>query len=394
MDMDSVLRGFVDSGRAAGVSALICDRGRESYFGCYGAADMASGRAFERDTLCCVYSMTKVVTSAALLTLVDAGRVGLDQPISDICPEYAHMRRVRRVPRSDAVEIVAAQTPLTFRHLLTMTSGMLYSGDDATPEERAVHAHMEELTARMRRGEEPGGTPYTAARLAREMAELPLAFEPGARWHYGVSLDVVGGLIEIVTGMSLEQYMKAAIFDKLGMRDTYFSVPESERGRMASIYTLSGGALAPWRRQGGMPFVNARALCSGGAGLIMTIDDYARFANMLALGGELDGVRVLSGESVRLMRSDMLADAIKPSFNWIEERGYTYGLAVRVMREPSRSSYREQPGAFGWNGMAGTSVRIYPEEGRTALFFIQLVPAMHANYLPAFVQAANGVARP
>ena len=390
--LDQLLREFVDGGRAAGVSALVCDYGRESAFAARGHADMAARRPFERDTLCRIYSMSKIFTVVAFMTLVDAGAVRLDQPVADFCPEYRYMRRAQRDPRSDAVEFVDARTPLTFRHLLIMTSGMPYENDAADPVERAVHAQLAPLTARMNAAE-ASDRPYTAAQLARELAAVPLMFEPGEMWHYGLSLDVLGGLIEIMTGMTLERYMQRAIFDKLSLKNTYFHVPDAERARLARIYTLAGGALAPWQRGEGMPFVDARALCSGGAGLVSTIDDCARLGSMLAQGGALDGERVLSARSVELMRTDMLGEARLRSYNWLDERGYTYGLGVRVMRAPGESEYAEPRGAFGWNGMAGTSLRIYPAEGRAAVFFIQLVPALHSRYLPAFVRAVNAVRR-
>lgn len=386
--LNELLRGFVERGQAAGVSALVCGRGLNTRFCAHGCADIESKRPFERDTLCHIYSMTKIFTVVAFMTLVDAGAVRLDQPVSDFCPEYRYMSRARRDARTDAVEFVDARTPLTFRHLLTMTSGMPYESDDANPVERAVRERIAPLTARMNAAE-AGSEPYTAARFAREMAGMPLMFEPGQIWHYGLSLDVLGGLIEIITGTTLENYMRRAIFDKLGMNDTYFRVPEAERGRVARIYTLARGALEPWRRADGMPLVDARALCSGGAGLASTIDDCARLGAMLASGGALDGERVLSARSVELMRSDMLGRERLGSYNWLEERGYTYGLGVRVMLSPGESEYAEPRGAFGWNGMAGTSLRIYPDAGRAAVFFIQLVPAMHSRYLPDFVRAVN-----
>lgn len=389
--MDLLLKSFVDEGRAAGVSALVCEGGRERQFSCHGVADMGSGRAFDRDTLCHIYSMTKVFTAVAALTLVDAGLWELDQPIDEICPEYRYMLRMRRDLRGDEVDMVPCRERITIRHLLTMTSGMAYDLDESTPAERAVHDSMRPIIARMQAGERGEEAPYTAARLAHEMAGVPLLNEPGAKWHYGLSMDVLGGLIEVASGMSLGAYMKRTIFDPLRLNDTHFAVPERDRERVAGIYTLAGGALAPWPGVGGMTFTGTRELCSGGAGLVSTIGDCARFASMLALGGELDGVRVLKRESVRMMRSDMLPESAKPSFNWLEERGYTYGLGVRVMQNPSRSAYEEAPGAFGWNGLAGTSMRIYPDTGRTLIFFIQLVPAMHSRYLPALVKSANGI---
>lgn len=386
--LEELLRELVVTGQAAGVSALVCDGGRETRFAACGYADIAAHRPFERDTLCRIYSMTKIFTVVAFMTLVDAGAVRLDQPVADFCPEYRYMLRARRDPRIDAVEFVDAHAPLTFRHLLTMTSGMPYENDAASPVERAVHEHIAPLTARMNAAEVTA-QPYTAARLAREMAAVPLMFEPGEMWHYGLSLDVLGGLIEIMTGMSLDKYMQRAIFDKLGMNDTYFHMPDAVRGRLARIYTQAGDALVPWQPGEGMPFVDARALCSGGAGLVSTIGDCARLGSMLAQGGVLDGERVLSEKSVRLMRTDMLGAERLRSYNWLDERGYTYGLGVRIMRNPDESEYAEPRGAFGWNGMAGTSLRIYPDEGRAAVFFVQLVPATYSRYLPAFVRAVR-----
>jgi CubicO group peptidase (beta-lactamase class C family) len=302
--------------------------------------------------------MSKPVTSAAVLTLADKGLLSLDDRVEKFIPGFGG---------------------ITIRHLLTMTSGIPYFGGGP---DAATQKAYKELSERFI-ADEKRGAYWSTLELTREIAKCPVCFEPGRKWMYGLGIDVAGAVVCVVTGMELGDYMKEVLFDPLGMRDTSFLVPPEKQNRVLGIYT---DGLEPWAGDG-IYMTNCGRAQFGGAGLHSTIDDYMKFARMLLHGG--DGI--LSEKAVAEMHTQQLTREQMEGHDWVDEKGYGYGLAVRVMIDPEHSDYDEAPGAFGWNGMTGVSVRIDQARDTAALFFTQRVPPNHADYLPAF---AREVAKP
>lgn len=361
-----LLNGFVEKGLAAGVSVLIMRRGEEAFFGCAGKRALGGNASFARDTIMRMYSMTKIVTAVAVMTLVDKRALAPETPVSEFIPEYARLT----VAREDG-SLTPARRPLTIRHLLTMTSGIPYpGGDDAVARAYAQALAASDISA------------LTTLDLARLIADCPLRFEPGEAWLYGLSADVLGGVIVKATGIQLGEYMKQAIFDKLGMRDTYFAVPEAERRRVAALYDVDKRGAFKLEPNAGLNGLEASKVEMGGAGLFSTADDFAKFGEMLRRGGQ----DVLSESAVNALKQNQLAPAQLESYGGMAD-GYGFGYLVRCLIDPSKNGrYMEGEGAFGWNGMGGTTIRIDPAREMTTVFGVQRVPPEHDAFVPPLMQ--------
>jgi CubicO group peptidase (beta-lactamase class C family) len=348
---------FVDEGKHAGAISLIARNGRIVDWRTYGKRDLEAGLPMETDTICRIYSMSKIVTSVAVLALLEEARFRLDDPIGDYLPELARMK----VLTGGTVEkplLADAKTPITIRHLLTHTSGLTYDFGDGT-----VDKIFREVK------------PFEAASMGEfleRVSRLPLAHEPGERFTYGVSTDVLGALVEKVSGQSLAEFMEERIWRPLGMKDTGFGVPEAKRGRLAKVYEKNpDGGLRPVKRLLDQEPVLLPKILSGGGGLFSTTGDYARFMQMLLNGGQLDGVRVLSPKTVELMTANHLTLASRP-FRDNPSEGFGLGGAVRV--DLARDGGLGSVGQFGWTGAATTYASLDPKEKTVALLFVQHFP--------------------
>jgi CubicO group peptidase (beta-lactamase class C family) len=311
----------------------------------------------EKDTICRIYSMSKIVTSVAVLALLEEARFRLDDPIGDTLPELARMK-VLTGGTAEKPLLADAKSPITIRHLLTHTSGLTYDFGDGT---------IDKIFREVK--------PFEASSMGEfleRVSRLPLAHEPGERFTYGVSTDVLGALVEKVSGRSLADFMEERIWRPLGMKDTGFGVPESKRGRLAKVYEKSpDGGLRPVKWLLDEEPVPRPKLLSGGGGLFSTTGDYARFMQMLLNGGELDGVRVLSPKTVELMMANHLTFATRP-FRGDPSEGFGLGGAVRT--DLARDGGLGSVGQFGWTGMATTYASLDPKEKTVALLFVQHLP--------------------
>ena len=384
--ISQVLNSFVEKHMVSGASALITKNGQERYCGSFGVSNLSTGQPHRRDTLGHMFSTSKPVTAVAVLTLMEQGKLKLTDPLSAFIPEFSHPQVVVTDAKGQ-VNLVPARREITLFDLLTMTSGIPYPGEGDTVMNE-VSRYYKPIHTQLR-ADEISGHPWSTLKYVRAIGACPLCFHPGDAWLYGLSCDVLGAVVEVITGKTLGEYLEQALFLPLGMKETSFRV--SATSRLSQIYTDSDQGLIPWEKPSmGFPMIDNASLESGGAGLISTIDDYSRFARMLLEGGSLEGVHILKPETVALMASDHLTPSQKATYDWIDEEGYSYGFMVRVMVNPAKSYYpTESLGAFGWNGLAGTSIRIDPAKGTTLVFMVQRVPPVHMDYLPPLVQAMS-----
>ncbi len=388
-NIDSLLKSFIEKKMAAGVSALVTKNGREAYFGSFGLADIDQNLPLERSSVLRVYSMTKPVTAAAAMMLMERGAFSLDTPISEFLPEFAHTPVCEEI--DGRVELVPAKRPITIFNLLTMTSGISYGDNNGVnAATTAANGYVEKLMRDMLKGERDNQEIDTVT-FAKMLAKCPLCFHPGEEWRYGMSTDVLGAVIVAISGKPLSSFFQENIFDPLGMESTCFvnpDAPEHIKSRLAKTYIPTNRGLVEKKRSLMFEFAPHRMLHSGGAGLISTLDDFAKFGNMLLNDGELSGERLLKAETVKLMRTRQLDGRQQDTFGHAEDRsGYSYGLTMRVLENPTLTDYAESKGSFGWNGAAGTSLRMDPVKRTVLVFGCQRIPSDHALFLPAVTQA-------
>ncbi|MCE8527026.1 beta-lactamase family protein [Ruegeria pomeroyi] len=360
------MEGHVRDGRLSGLAVQIARRGQVVFSERAGHADAAAGRAVAPDTIWRIYSMTKPVTSLALLMLYEEGAFQLDQPVADFLPAFADPQ-VWTGEGHALTETEPARRQITIHDLLTHQAGIVYGDPRGNALEQALSASGLDFDRGF----------ATMAEAVEALAAFPLAFHPGARWFYGLSTDVLGHLIEVISGQTLGGFLKSRIFDPLGMTDTGFSVPEDKAGRLATLYDHAGGGYVPSASQDRC--LAPVTLESGGGGLVSTMVDYQRFATMLLQRGAYDGGRLLGRKTFDLMVSNQmggdLASRGQAHFSETTFEGIGFGLGVSVMLDPVRARIVGSPGEFAWGGMASTAFWVDPVEEMTVILMTQLIPS-------------------
>jgi CubicO group peptidase (beta-lactamase class C family) len=363
---------YVDDGRLPGWQITIARHGEIAYLSSYGHADIEADRTVEADTIWRIYSMTKVVTSVAAMMLYEEGAFELTDPISRWLPEFAEPKVYVGGPAAKAITVPATE-PIRVWHLLTHTAGLTYGFH---------HAHVTDELYRIAGLEwgPPKGADLAGAVAA--WAAMPLAFNPGREWLYSVATDVVGRLVEIWSGQSLDAFFAERIFGPLDMRDSGFHVPEADHDRLAALYARTPHGTHNVRYDAfGERFKRPVRYLSGGGGLVSTSRDYTRFAQMLLRGGELDGARLLSPRTVRYMSRNHLPGGAdlqtfgRPLFAETSFDGIGFGLGVAVSDNPVAHKVMESRGEFYWGGMASTAFWVDPAEDLTVVFMTQLMPS-------------------
>jgi CubicO group peptidase (beta-lactamase class C family) len=370
--VDRHLARYVDDGLLAGWQVVVARDGKVAHHGTYGQRDREAGLPVEPDTIWRIYSMTKPLTSVAAMMLYEDGLLQLRQPISDFLPEFADMR-VYTVGSAVNPGTVPALEPIRVWHLLSHTSGLTYGFLHASPVDAMYRAAGMEFFP-------PAGT--TLAQASERWAALPLLFQPGSEWNYGVSTDVLGRVVEVVSGMPLDRFFAERIIDPLGMVDTAFSVPAGKADRLAGLYVTPRAGLVPLRRDDFTPDPRRPVdFFSGGGGLVSTAADYTRFTSMLLGRGELDGVRLLGNRTVDFMtRNHLPGGQDIPSFGRLTTaqdafEGIGFGLGFSVVTDPVRTEILASPGEYGWGGLASTAFWVDPVERVTIVFMTQLIPS-------------------
>lgn len=363
--MQEMLNTAVANKELAGGSLLIRQDGEEICYLESGMADREQGKAIRRDQIYRLYSMSKPVTGAAAMVLFEQGKLDLAEPVSAYLPAF----RGQQVEENG--NLVPAEREVTVKDLLGMTSGLLYNGNPGLAGEY--------VTQVFRRVDEKLLTDQamTTAEIAEALGRGPLKFQPGSSWLYGTSADVLGAVIEAVSGMTFGAFLEKNIFSPLGMKDTGFYVPEEKRERLAAAYRMDDNGELVRYEENHLGIINAMdrqpAFESGGAGLVSTIDDYARFAQMLLNEGELDGRRILRPATVRFMTAGQLNQAQQLAFvrNFSNMPGFSYGNLMRVMKDPGQSATLNHVGEYGWDGWLGCYFANDPAARMTMLFMMQ-----------------------
>jgi CubicO group peptidase (beta-lactamase class C family) len=353
---------FVDEGRHAGAISLIARNGRIVDWQAYGKRDVDGGLPMERDTICRIYSMSKIVTSVAALLLLEEARYRLDDPVGTYLPALGHMK-VMTGGTEERPLLADAKNPITVKQLFTHTSGLTYDFGDAS---------IDRLYKAARIWESPSLDEFVT-----RLSTVPLVSEPGERYTYSVSIDVLGALVEKLSGRTLPEFMSERLFRPLGMKDTGFFPLESSRSRIATVYERGpDGRLQPAK---GLRDEDPRTalhvaptLASGGGGLYSTTGDYARFMQMLLNGGQLDGVRILSRKTVELMMANHLNHMPRITYGSSESDGFGLGGAVRL--DLAKGNLPGSVGQFGWSGAATTYANLDPQERMVSLLFVQHFP--------------------
>ena len=370
--IDSHFARYVDDGRLPGWLLVVSRRGHIAHLATYGERDKEASLPIELDTLFRMYSMTKPVTSVAAMMLYEEGLFELKDPVSRFIPSFGDLR-VYRGGSALAPVTDPCVEPLRIWHLLTHTSGLTYGFHHAHPVDAMYRAA----------GYEWGSPPSKdLEQCCDEWAGLPLLFQPGAEWNYGVSTDVLGRVVEVASGMPLDEFMRTRIFEPLGMAETGFSVPEADHHRLAALYQPAPGTRVALRYDAmGDLIKSPPSALSGGGGLVGPAVDFHRFAQMLLNGGELDGVRLLGPRTMRYMTRNHLPGGAdleafgRPLFAETTFDGVGFGLGFSVVDDPIKTKVLSSAGDFGWGGAASTVFWVDPAEEITAMFLTQLLPS-------------------
>lgn len=362
----NVMKESIDSGSASGVNLLVLKNGEEKLYCEYGYRDTEAKASMSRDTIFRLYSQTKPVTAAAAMLLASWGKLDIGADIADYLPAFSTSFvsvNGRRVP---------AVSHITVRDLLNMTSGLSYP-DEMTEGGRQTGAVFEKIDERLYTGH-----PVTTAEFADMASKIDLCFEPGERFQYGISADIVGAIVEKVSGMSFGDFLHRNFFDPLEMTDTGFYVPADKSERLAKVYDYSETGLSESKTNHlGLRYMRdiPPAFESGGAGLCSTLDDFSHFGSMLLNHGQYKGRQILSPSSIKFMTHGGLTKELQPQLKagWDWMSGYTYGSFMRVCEDESLTTLFSSKGEYGWDGWLGTFFSNEPLHGITFLAGVQQV---------------------
>ena len=355
---------YVDNGDLAGAATLIARRGRVAHLGTFGMAHREEGRPVAADTLFRIASMTKPITSVAVMMLVEEGRLLLNAPVATYLPEFSDARVLERAGDEAAFRLVEPARPMTVRHLLTHTSGLTYGdGDELLA---SYYYRVANIFGSF-------GGPETLAAAVSRIGRLPLLFHPGAGWAYGFSTDVLGRLVEVVSGVDLATFFHTRIFDPLGMEDTHFYLPADKVQRLARVYSKTENGDLEWYRAE-YPYEGPSAYLSGGAGLTSSMLDYARFLHMMLGRGVLNGERILGSRTVDLMTVNHIGKV-----DMMHGPGYRFGLGFDVHADPGLSGSAKSAGSYAWGGYWHTTFWVDPAAEMFVIMMAQVFPSDHVD---------------
>jgi CubicO group peptidase (beta-lactamase class C family) len=385
--LDSGMSDWVKKNWINGSVAFIARKGKIVYYKAYGYNDLDTKAPIPKDDIFRIASQTKAITSVAVMMLWEEGKFSLDDPVSMYIPTFAHQGVLANFNWKDTTyTTVPAKRPITIRDLITHTSGLGYPAI-GTPEANAIYA-KDAMTGGV------GVKQQTLADAMTRLGKLPLMFQPGEKWMYGLGHDVLGYLVEVWSGMTLEEFFAKRIFHPLGMNDTYFNMPASKASRLVNFFIGdSTGIHRQDKTFGGaldMKFpLQHTGYFSGGGGLSSTISDYAIFLQMLLNGGEYNGVRLLSRNTVRMMTMNQIGDL----YIDIGGQQYKWGLGISIESEQASRLTPSQAGSYGWGGVFSTTYWVDPKEDMVVLLYMQMwgphVADAQKQFKPLVYQAIN-----
>ncbi len=364
------MQSYIDAGKLASAVTMLARRGEVFHFQPYGVLDLESGMPVERDSLFRIYSMTKPITSAAVMMLYEEGHFSLDDPVGKFIPELANLKVYDGMSET-GMRLVDQHIPISIRHLLTHTSGLSYGFHQDSPVEA------------MYREADVTDPDSSLKEMAEKLGKLPLISQPGTKWRYSFATDVLGYLIEVISGQPFDEFLRERILSPLNMTDTSFFVSEENLDRLATVYgqSTNNNGIAPLDNSLINRHARPHTLFSGGGGLVSTASDYMRFCQMLLNGGVLDGERLLAPKTVEMMRSNHLSDDLKPfavgQSSASDTKGCGFGLGFRVVMDIAQHGIIGSNGIYSWGGAASTVFWIDPVEDLAAILLTQFMPSSH-----------------
>lgn len=390
------MKADVANGDISGAVALVARKGKIAYIEAQGMADKEKSVPMKADDIFRIYSMSKPITSVAAMILFEEGKFFLDDPVSKYIPELGGLKvivesevkdgAVFNLPKDDPaatpqkatsladVTTQDAHRDMTIHDLFRHTSGLTY-GFFGNSEVDQLYQQVGLLT-----------TDKDLAEMTQKLGKLPLKHHPGEVWEYSVSVDVLGRLVEVLSGMPFDQFLEERIFTPLGMVDTGFAVPEADMGRFAQMYTPDAATkIKPAPAFFSRNFVGHPTFFSGGGGMVSTAQDYFRFCQMMLNGGELDGVRILGRKTVELMASD---HTFEIPMSTGRDTGYAFGLGFAVAQDPGRIGVPVSDGEYNWGGAAGTKFWIDPKEEFIGIYMVQILPHTGLHFGDTFKNLA------
>lgn len=373
--IQAVLDAAVENKELAGMNLLVCKDGKEIGYWEAGKADIENNKKYSRDTICRMYSMSKTVTSVAAMILVEEGKLDLADELGKYLPQFWNVQVCTEAGKNGTPH--KAAKPILVQDLMNMTSGYPYG---AWGPECPLGMHLTSELIDDLNKDVTGENKITTQMVADRLSKIPLIFEPGTNYNYGFSADIVGALIEKISGMKFSDFLKEKIFNPLGMKDTAFYVPQEKQPRLSKVYCsveadgknhlelFTNPNLGIQDKMDREP-----AFESGGAGLCSTVDDYMKFANMLVNGGELNGIRILQKRTVDFMTSARLTENLQKCFNnnMPHLSGYTYCNFMRIAFEPGRCKYLSDYEEFGWDGWLGPYLSVDRKNNLTFVITMQ-----------------------
>lgn len=355
--IEPIMRDYVERGAFPGMTVAVARHGQLVYLESFGFADIQTRKPVASDSIFRIYSMTKPVTATAVMMLFEEGKFTLDEPVSKYIPSFKDVQVYR--PEGSGKSTKPSRE-ITIRDLLRQTSGLGYGSEDDPVSQAYQKANLFDPNT-------------TLEQMVAKLTKLPLYFDPGTQWKYSVAIDVLGRLVEVWSGQTLAEFFEQRIFRPLGMTDTAFSVPADKVARFTNCYrSTDEGKLTPLPRAFTSYAPENVHLYSGGGGLVSTAADYLRFAQMLANGGALDGVRILGPKTIELMSMNQLPDGVTAP--WEKLQGHGYGFAMSVLTDIAKSLTVGSVGDFGWDGAASTYFRVDPKEDLVILLMTQRRP--------------------
>lgn len=362
------MQSYVDERKLAGLITMIARRGQVLHFECFGMMDIEAGKSMQSDTIFRIHSMTKPITSVAVMMLYEQGDFQLKDPVSRFIPGFKDLRVFVKATES-GLELAEPEREVTMQDLLTHTSGLVYGDPEGSPVEAAVWQADREA--------EKVAPDETLEEWIQRLVRLPLAHQPGSKWHYGLSTDVLGYVVEVISGLAFDTFLEQRIFSPLGIVDTGFYVPQEKISRLATMYgPAEGGGLQIMDTPETSKYSKPKRFLSGGGGLVSTASDYMRFAQMLLNGGEMNCVRLLSRETVKLMTTNHLSDELipiqlDPLTSYL--KGHGFGLGFAVITNVAQSGMYGSEGSYWWGGAANTFFWVDPREKLIGLIMPQFL---------------------